>query len=254
MQKTASPLARVIKIIKTKGVIEVAKKFYYFLFDKAYLGYRTLGLHLSKASNRKTNYVDNQNRGLFIDAGSNVGQGWFYFQKFYPPTLYDYELFEPNPNCIVALKEKIRSLPGCRVNLNEVAVGTEYETLKFFGLGESEGGKLSEGGSTLRKHNSGKFQHSDNHSIDVQSIDFADFIKQKSAVYSTIVIKMDIEGAEYSVLEKMLASDVFEKIETIFVEFHSRYMKEPDKTLYRNKEKQLRKAIDKTTCKFILWI
>lgn len=242
-------------LAKAKGVFEVTKRAYYTLYDKAYLAYRTLDLYLSKGPRDKVSLESHRTRGLFIDAGSNVGQGWSYFQRFYPPTLYDYELFEPNPNCIAVLKEKIRNIPaGCQANLNEVAVGTDYQTLKFFGLDDSEGGRLSQGGSTLKNHNSDKFEHSDSRSIDVQSINFIDFVDKKSADYSSVVIKMDIEGAEYAVLEKMLASKTFEKIDTIFVEFHSRYMREPEKTLYRLKEKQLRQEISKTPCKFILWV
>lgn len=249
-------MSHIISVARDKGFLEVIQRAYYFLYDKAYLCYRTIDLHLTTGLGKSHLGERSFNqRALFVDAGSNLGQGWRYFRKFYPPTHFDYELFEPNPNCIPFLENEIQTLgTQCAAHLNQAAVGTSYETLKFYGIDESEGGKLSDGGTTLKKGNSKKVEHSDSRSIDVASIDFADFIEKKSQTYSKIVIKMDIEGAEYSVLDKMLSENSFEKIETIFVEFHSRYMNEPEKSLYRQKEKELKRAIDKTSCKFVLWI
>ncbi|TIU55389.1 MAG: FkbM family methyltransferase, partial [Mesorhizobium sp.] len=44
-----------------------------------------------------------RSRGLFIDCGSNIGQGFKYFSAYYTPDRYDYLLIEPNKNCLAQL-------------------------------------------------------------------------------------------------------------------------------------------------------
>lgn len=46
---------------------------------------------------------------LFIDMGSNLGQGFQYFSKFYNPNLFDFLLIEANPNCIDQLNFNIKN-------------------------------------------------------------------------------------------------------------------------------------------------
>src|SRR5262249_16291623 len=45
-------------------------------------------------------------RGLFIDCGSNIGQGFSYFERRFPLKHFDFILIEPNPFCC----DKLRSL------------------------------------------------------------------------------------------------------------------------------------------------
>ena len=42
---------------------------------------------------------------LFIDCGSNLGQGFKFFRKYFTLDIFDYILIEPNPNCIKELKK-----------------------------------------------------------------------------------------------------------------------------------------------------
>lgn len=44
-----------------------------------------------------------RSRGLFIDCGSNIGQGYKYFSRYYTPDRYDFVLVEPNKNCLAHL-------------------------------------------------------------------------------------------------------------------------------------------------------
>ena len=38
-------------------------------------------------------------KGLFIDCGSNLGQGFSFFEQYFPLKTFDYILVEPNPFC-----------------------------------------------------------------------------------------------------------------------------------------------------------
>jgi FkbM family methyltransferase len=58
--------------------------------------------------------------------------------------------------------------------------------------------------------------------IDVPSCDLAKFLASHTTDDSVIVIKMDIEGSEYTLLPHLLASAVAPRIDLIFCEFHWR--------------------------------
>ena len=46
-------------------------------------------------------------KGLFIDCGSNLGQGFTFFEQYFPLKTFDYILVEPNPFCKEELIKKI---------------------------------------------------------------------------------------------------------------------------------------------------
>ncbi len=54
----------------------------------------------------------------------------------------------------------------------------------------------------------------------VQSLDIARIIKQYSEK-DIVVIKMDIEGSEYDLLQDFTKKDVFKLIDYIAIEFHT---------------------------------
>ncbi len=58
--------------------------------------------------------------------------------------------------------------------------------------------------------------------IDVQGFDFSQWLKQFSG--EEIVIKMNIEGAEYPIMEKMMKDGTDKLVKDIMVEFHSAKM------------------------------
>ena len=57
----------------------------------------------------------------------------------------------------------------------------------------------------------------DKNSINCETVDIADYI---ISLNKKVLIKMDIEGAEYDVINHLLDKNAFEKIERIYCEFH----------------------------------
>lgn len=57
--------------------------------------------------------------------------------------------------------------------------------------------------------------------IKVECIDFCDFLKQNTTQNDAIIIKFDIEGAEYQVLEKMIKNNLLKNIKKIYIEWHN---------------------------------
>jgi len=189
-------------------------------------------------------------RRLFLDCGSNLGQGFRFFRRLYPLKLYDYVLFEPNPNCI----EKLRNHYGEATNITifETAVWIEEGELQFFGLNEGNG-PLSQGGSVVDSHNAIRYESDSENAFSVRAIDFAKKYEELSQGYDSIVLKMDIESAEYMVLPHLIANADLSKISHMYVEFHTKYMKEPEKSEYQAKERQIIFDLKSRKIPFTVW-
>jgi FkbM family methyltransferase len=195
-------------------------------------------------------------KGLFLDCGSNVGQGFEFFRKYYPNDFYDYILFEPNPHCYQVLVEKYSGLGKNGVQLRNAAVGISSGKIDFFGLEEEKGGIYSVGGTVLPEHNSKIYTVPNIASLKVPSIDFSDFLERKfkESAYSVVILKLDIEGGEYPVLNALISNSQVSKFETIYVEFHSKYMKKEIATIYKDKEKAFLQYAKNVGTRVIEWI
>jgi len=199
--------------------------------------------------------VNSTNKGLFIDCGSNLGQGFTFFEQYFPLKIFDFILVEPNPYCEEALTNKIAAKKNeGSIELIKKAASTSDGTTKFFGLVEDDRGKTSEGGSILKEHASAWYTHSEEDAITVETFSLTDLIINKANRYKIIVLKMDIEGGEYEVLDDLLKHGAHKKIAIIFTEFHSQYMTDPDKTIYKSREKVIIQSFKQEKIPFKNWV
>jgi FkbM family methyltransferase len=222
-----------------------------------FLQWRFKILQVLVHSRRINRYLsDSGKRGLFLDCGSNIGQGFEFFRKYYSVELYDYILFEPNPYCYQLLQEKYSRLSVDGVQIRNVAIGTHDGKIDFYGLEEAKGGIYSVGGTVLPEHNSKMYTAPNSPSIQVQSINFAEFLTGLFAQkeYSASILKLDIEGGEYSVLDSLTSSHLLSKFEAIYVEFHSQYMSSVFSDVYRRKEKIFMNESKNASTRIINWI
>ena len=204
--------------------------------------------------NRKL--TDLGQRGLFLDCGSNLGQGFEFFRKYYPNKLFDYILFEPNPHCFEALSKKYTGQGLTGVRLENVAIGVENTDVDFYGIEDERGGIYSVGGTVLPEHNSKIYAFPHRASLRVKSINFVDFLLDilQENHYPFVVLKLDIEGGEYQVLESLVAKDLISRFETIYVEFHSQYMEENNKRIYSAREIVFMNTARNCKTRMIKWI
>jgi FkbM family methyltransferase len=72
-------------------------------------------------------------------------------------------------------------------------------------------------------------------SVDVECIDLSELVN--SFDESEITCKMDIEGAEFDILDNMINNKSIHKIKTLWVEFHNNIF--ADKELYTNKKNNI---------------
>lgn len=86
---------------------------------------------------------------------------------------------------------------------------------------------------------------------EVELIDLVEYITQKILPRRIFMLKLDIEGAEFGVMDKIIEARLYEKIDYIACETHERYLKDG-----KAKIKSLRQKIAQNNIKniFLDWI
>ena len=145
---------------------------------------------------------------IFIDCGANNGCSIDLFLKKYPKSNeFEIHSFEPNPKFSKSFDKY-----GGNVTLHKNVVFTQNVTIDFY-LGRD----LS---SSIRKDKITGINYK-NVPIKVDAIDLSEFIKNNFNIQDYIVLKMDIEGAEYDVLPHLINEGIFDGwVDEIFGEWH----------------------------------
>ena len=150
---------------------------------------------------------------IFIDCGANIGQSIIHFNTLYRDSK-DYKIysFEGNPKLISEINKIHKKLidEGKLEVFNKVVWKKDGE-IKFYISRED-----SLGSST----NKNKWNVNKNNYVIVESIDLSKWIKENFNKNDFIVLKMDIEGAEYEVVPHMLKTGVISYINKFYLEGH----------------------------------
>ena len=149
-------------------------------------------------------------RKIFIDAGSYKGDtvSAFINSKYYEPG-FEIHCFEPDVMLYVGLMEN-----GFIRNLYNTAI-TTYDGEVLFYPDRNEG---REGGSICKSKATGYLDKK--HPERVPCIDFSKWIADTFDIEDKIIVRMNIEGAEYPVLTKMLVDGTIDYIDFLSVSFH----------------------------------
>ena len=141
-----------------------------------------------------------------VDCGANLGLSIIFFKMKYPNSVI--YAFEPDPFLFRLLSKNIKNFSLSNVHLINSAVWSSNCSLDFI-QDNNLGGHISSSNNhfSLEKK------------IQVDAISLNDFIRNKNVYF----LKMDIEGAEYEVLNSMVNS--LSNIKFLFVEYHSFYQK-----------------------------
>lgn len=165
-------------------------------------------------------------RKVFIDAGGYTGDTVQLFLEKYPDAeQFEIFCFEPNPN----LKEHHKWWPpGCEFyTFLPKAVWIADCKLNFYLAANPLG-------SSLIKSKGGRSKLDKKHPVEVEAVDFSKWIKDNFTKEDFIVLKMDIEGAEYQVLQKMIDDGVIFYIKELYVDWHARKLENFDKKIHEN--------------------
>lgn len=195
---------------------------------------------------------------LFIDGGSNIGQGYNFFAKELVPRVpqLKFALFEPNPNCVRQLILKYAVGMGDSngnkgENVHEINnVGLYTKTTELW-MKFDESYDL--GGSIIHEHNS-NFKKQPNRVL-VNCVDIADYICDKLRMeFDRIILKLDVESAEYDILEHLITTGVIHKIDFLIIEWHDQYMTEEHYNFYVQRRMKIVKYMNDHNIKWFEWV
>ena len=150
---------------------------------------------------------------LCIDLGANVGE----FTSRFPAKGADVIGFEPDPETFARLSAA--TAPYDTVTLHQKATGAQADTLMLRRSAKyaADPVRYSVAASLVR----------DDHKIDadngvmVEVVDFTAFLTELDR--DVRILKIDIEGSEWDLLEALMAAPVSKRIDSIFVETHERF-------------------------------
>mgnify|MGYP003121799925 CR=1 FL=1 len=158
-------------------------------------------------------------RKIFIDCGAHKATSVRHFKNNYPHS-QDYEMFsfEGNSN----YKSSFDEYPD--VNL-EIALIWKEDGAQTFYNSNSEGSSMYES-KGYRRGSGARWASSRVKEEKVKTIDLDRWIKENFSENDEIVLKLDIEGAEYEVLNHMIENGSIKYIDNLFIEWHCAKTKE----------------------------
>lgn len=143
---------------------------------------------------------------VLIDCGASNGSALGELESLFGPFTHIWAI-EPNPE-----NARFISRNDPRIEIVEAAVSTSYGNSKLYLSDQFDGSTLypDKISGNIRKD---RF-------IEVATIDFADWLSRTVGGAGKVVCKMDIEGAEFDVLEHLLKTGRIQCIDLLLVEWH----------------------------------
>jgi len=169
---------------------------------------------VKEASKEFNKYINSLPKGSFvIDVGANIGK----FTNIFLKKGFKVHAFEPDPIALNELK-KLCGNDNENLKLFEVAIGIKKESKKLYRYRKFDAENPETTiGSSLLSFRSGK----DKPFVEIECIDFISYLKNIDKKIS--LLKIDIEGAEVEILEKIIDEGIHKKIGRIYVETHERF-------------------------------
>lgn len=209
-------------------------------------------------------------RHAFLDLGANDGQSLGKFRRDWLPLArgpYTHVVaFEMNTFFRHALQAALQPLTG---ELVEGAVwttdGSMTANMQMPGsrvaskngvLYNMTSSALAVGGVALNKHAKRQVKAASTHerSMSVRTIDFARWLSTRFCRDDTVEVKMDIEGAEFEVLEHLLRTGSAPLIDTLAIEWHtSKRGQGGAKALLMKRQAKIASGLTRAGCKVIEW-
>lgn len=150
-------------------------------------------------------FESNKSEPLIIDCGANIGMSILYFKMLYPNC--HIVAFEPSPHAFKLLKENVERNNFQNVTLYNSALSSEEGNMTFYFSDDK--GTLS---SSLDPVRGGE------NNVDVKVEKLSSYIKGKE--YD--LVKMDVEGAEWGIVEDLIASKTITNSDNYLLEYHHR--------------------------------
>ena len=166
-------------------------------------------------------------RFVFIDGGAHKGEPIAGFEKTATYAEHPWEVyaFQANPNLISQIPAKQN------LTVLNKAIWIHDGTVDFYLA------KSTPSSSILKHKKTGKLSKVP---IRVESVDFSNWVEERFSRDDYVMLKLDIEGAEYQVLDKMIRDGSIAYIDKLYIEFHNVKVDIP-----REKDEQILRQLEK---------
>ena len=181
-------------------------------------------------------------RKIILDCGSHFGESVRKFRHEFKKNDFEFYMFEPN---IFLFNRLINNLEFENCKKFNNAVSNKNAIVKFWGCTKNKNSV----GSTLEKSKANWDNIAEDDYIEVQAIDLSTFIQDNFSKNDYIILKLDVEGAEYDILERLFETGIIEYINELYCEFHTRWLS----TEFSLREADLRKKLGEINLPPIYW-
>ena len=176
---------------------------------------------------------------IFIDCGAHCGESILEAKRRFGNDIKIYS-FEANTNLAEALIDHFKN--DSNVKIENKAFWTDDSFIEFY-LSTS----WSDGSSVYKEKNSGGI--SENILLKVPCIDLSSFINSFDKD-DYIILKLDVEGAEYEILNKMIEDGTIKRINELHGEFHPDKINKPEIKVL---EEKVTTYLSNNNIKFNIW-
>ena len=159
----------------------------------------------------------------FIDCGAHCGESILTAKQRFGIDINTIS-FEPVPGLAKQLQEIHKDNPTVHIQNSAVWINNE---IKKFHLSE----EYTDGSSLLNSLNNLK----DDHYIDIPCFDLSQWVLESFNKEDYLILKLDIEGAEYEVLNKMIEDGSIDYINEFWGEWHDMKIKDKHTQLLAGK-------------------
>jgi FkbM family methyltransferase len=144
------------------------------------------------------------------------------------------------------------------LGLNFSAVSDHDGTASFHIAGQKRGILRAEATTILPDLHQDEFIQETRY--EVPAIDFSRWLKEMVARHTEadcskpfIVVKMDIEGAEYAVLEELVNDGAIALVNDLMVEFHTQQFDQNQQPRYARREAEIREKLSRFPVQILSW-
>ena len=193
---------------------------------------------------------------IFVDCGFNAGEMLERFVKALPD--FWFYGFEVNRQYFAESAAELQKRHPNILGLNFSAVSDHDGTASFHIAGQKRGILRAEATSILPDFHEEEFIQE--RPYEAPAIDFSRWLKEMVARHTEadgskpfVVVKMDIEGAEYAVLEELVHDGTITLVSELMVEFHTQQFDENQRPHYARREAEIRDELSHFPVQILSW-
>lgn len=165
---------------------------------------------------------------IFIDGGARVGETLDCFVKKREDLIgCDYYLFEANPNYYDLLDEFAKN-KDYNFFVMKKALWTQDCEMNFYIANDVWG----DVGSTLMPEKKEKLDREN--PLKIEAINFSNFLFNNFSQDDYIIVKFDIEGAEYEIVPDLIKTGAINLINEFYIEWHDNFFTNIDVNKIKN--------------------